>query len=302
MHKLEIIEKNKVFEFPEDLSECDTVQYINVSNLLYQFNKGKLDYTTFRIQATALLLLEKPITKEKEGDDAKYQNIANIAEVLDSFFELDTEDKPIIKQYYIHNPIDEIKVMDNLKIKTFLGPSDEFDNVYFGEYVEALGHMYDYLDTKDDQFLYLLMATFYREKQGLLNRKGQFSKDKRVPYNPDEVSEIAKLLKYQDKGVVYGFFLLFTSFQKYLQTAVIYIQGKEIDLSLLYKDFPTDKKTPKSDIPGLGMKSLQYMIAESGVFGDLEKVRKAKLWEILIRMYDIRKRDFDALLTQKSAS
>ena len=36
-----------------------------------------------------------------------------------------------------------------------------------------------------------------------------------------------------------------------------------------------------------------YSMAESGIFGELEKVRKTNFWEIFIRMYDIRKRDLD---------
>jgi hypothetical protein len=68
----------------------------------------------------------------------------------------------------------------------------------------------------------------------------------------------------------------------------------------LYKEFPTDRKTVKSDYPDLGMKSMLYVIAESGIFGTEKEVRKAPLWEILVRMYDIRKRDFDALKLQKT--
>jgi len=84
-----------------------------------------------------------------------------------------------------------------------------------------------------------------------------------------------------------------------MTTAKIYVQGNEIDFSILYNEFSTDIKFD-STIPGIGMKSLMYSIAESGVFGNLDDVRNASFWEIMIRFYDVRKRDLDAITIQKN--
>lgn len=294
MHTIEILETKQKFYIPEDLSECNTNQYINISALLYQVAKGELTKEGFQVQAVHHLILKNAKHQAKENDDKKYENIYAIAAALDSFFEYDENEKPILKQYFIHNPIQKIRGAT----KNYYGPTDEFNNVTFGEYVDALSFYYDYVETNDDQFLYLLFATFYREKRSFYSRN-KFSLDKRVPYNPDRLEILSKAFKKQHIGVIYGFFLLFSSFQKYLQTATVFVQGKEIDLSILYKDLPNQKKPKESTIPGLGMKSILYSISESGVFGSLEEVRKTKLWEILIRFYDIRKRDLDALANQK---
>ena len=291
MHKIEIPEAKFKMYIPEDLSECNKEQYINICGLAYQLNNGNIDKETFQIQAVKFLALSKKERVNLKSEVKKYANIYNIATVLDSFFEEDEQGNTIIKQYYIHNPIEEIRGTFHY----YYGPSDEFNNVTYGEYVDALSYLYDYLETQDIDYLYLLFATFYREKRVF---KPKFSKDKRVPYNQDKVELLAKKFKKQHFGIIYGFFLLFTSFNKYLQNAKIFVQGKEIDLSILYKDFPSDVKQKESNIQGIGMKSLLYTIAESGVFGTLEDVRKAPLWEILIRLYDIRKRDFDALANQ----
>jgi hypothetical protein len=296
MHTLEIPEANIKKHIPADLSECNKLQYINVCNLLYKHAIGEIDLETFKEQSI-YFLADLNFKKKNVDDDVKYVNVYLLSELMDSFFEIDQEGSKIIKQYFINNPIEKIL---GAELKDYYGPSDEFNNVSFGEYVDALSHFYDYIETQDISYLYLLFATFYREKRNTFFSAGSFTKDKRVSYNSERVELLANKFKAQHMGVIYGFYMLFTSFQKYLTTARIYVQGKEIDLDLLYREFPTDKKQPKSDLAGIGMKSLLYTIAESGIFGPLEKVRAASLWEILIRMYDIRKRDFDALAASKT--
>lgn len=295
MHYIEIPEKNKKVYFPADLSECDTTQYINMSNLLYKLNNGSIDKFTFKVQAAKFLVLGKKEKVQPLTEAVKYNNIYQIASVLESFFEEDQNDKIIVKQYYIHNPIEKVFGIK----RNYYGPSNEFNNVSFGEYVDALSYFYDYIETQETQYLYMLFATFYREKNTKVFTPKNYTKDKRVAYNSQRVTELSNKFKNIDFGIIYGFFLLFSSFQKYLTTAKIYVQGKEIDLSILYKDFPTDNQQVKSKLPGIGMKSLLYTIAESGVFGTKQDVEEAPFWEIYIRLYDVRKRDFDALANQQ---
>jgi hypothetical protein len=61
------------------------------------------------------------------------------------------------------------------------------------------------------------------------------------------------------------------------------------------------EKQVESKLPGLGLKSIEYQISESGVFGSNKEVRNTSLWEILIRLYDITKRDKDEKARQKAA-
>ena len=297
MHTLEIPEANIKRSYPSDLSECNATQYINMCNLLFLLDTKAISFEALKSQAVYFLLNLKPSKKtSSKEEDLKFGNVALIAETIESFFEVDADNNKVLKQYYTHNPIEKIKGAT----KNYFGPSNEFENISFGEYIDALEFFYDFVDTKDMQYLYLLMATFYRPKRNILKRITSFKADKRKPYNKEFVPVMAKKLKHQNIGVVYGFFMFFTSFQKYLTTAKIYVQGKELDLSILYKDFPTTA-TFKSSIPGIGMKSILYSISQSGIFGPLEKVRAAPFWEIIIRMYEIRKNDLDAYEQHKNS-
>jgi hypothetical protein len=290
MHLIEIPERNIKRFIPEDLSECDKSQYINISSLIYKYTVGKIDYDLFKTQALYYLLNMKHVTGDVKEEIKKYTNITILSDLLESFFETDTDGKKIIKQYYIKNPI---HIVSN-GLKKWYGPTDEFQNVNFGEYVDGLNHYEDFHETGEAQYLYYLMATFYRPSKIFLAIKKltyNYNKDPRKKYNTDALFKISSQLKQFPIGIPFGFYLLFASFQKYLTTASFWIQGREINLSLLYQNSET--QDTKSTIPGIGLRSMLYTMAESGVFGTLEEVRNTSLYEVLIRMYDMRKRDID---------
>ena len=287
MHTVEIPDKKLKLYVPEHLGECNQEQYINMCSLLFGYITQQLTFEEVKTHGIYYLLNMKPSGKViEETELIKFGNINLLSELVETFFEEGEENQKVIKQYYINNPIEKIVGAT----KNYYGPSNEFNNVKFGEYVDALSHFADFHATGETEYLYYLIATFYREKRFLTKNVENFTKDKRVKYNTERVSDLAKVFKFQNIGVIYGFYLLFASFQKYLTTAKLYVEGKEIDLSILFNG----DEVVESELPGIGMKSTLYTISESGIFGTLKEVRETSLWEILIRMYDIRKRDLDA--------
>ena len=297
MITLEIPETRRKMYMPSDLSECDTRQYNEISMLIHQLQHQEIPYEVFRVHAVYALLDMEPVEDEdKVAQEEKMANIYRLSELVDDFFEEGEGDIRILKQYYVHNPIFKIKLIG----KNYYGPSDGFENIKFGEYIDALHVFTEYNTTKDKNYLYHLMATMYRPAKSIF-KKGVSSEslngDIRKNYNVHGVTDWAKGFQNLYFGQVYGFYLLFASFQKYLASAKIYWQGRELDLSILFEE---DTDTFKSDIPGLGMKSLLFTLAESGVFGSKKELEKENLWEILMRMYDLTKRDRDFKAQQEA--
>lgn len=281
MHIIEIVQGHKKYNcyVPEDLSECDQRQYIEVAALILSYRLGELDYETFRIHAIYKLM--NMVAKNPEANDVyKLSRVWQLSQLVDTFFD-DVNGEKVIKQYYTHNPIPKFRG----SLFNYYGPSDEFENVTFGEYIDALEAYIDFNQTGETHYLYKLMAIMYR-KRALFRTKI----DKRERYNNVDVERRAHLFRHQHAGIVYGFYLYFASFQKYLSQAKLFIEGKEIDLALLYEN---KSKTPESKIPGVGMRSILFGFSESGVFGDYEKTRNVPLWVIFLRMYDIVKRNAD---------
>jgi hypothetical protein len=273
MHLIEIPSKNIKRYLPEDLSECDQRQYIEMSALIYLYHIGKINYEDFRIHALYKLLDMIPV-KGYYDQDLKYSKVYELSILIDSFFEDNESGQKIIKQYYINNPLPKFKG----SIFNYAGPADEFNDVTFGEYLAALEAFNDFNQTGENQYLYKLLAVLYR--------KSYFRKKRK--FKSVSVDKRAYFFRHQHIGIVYGVYLLFASVQKYIATAKLFVEGNEIDLSVLF-----DGKSDKSTLPGIGMKGVLYSMAESGVFGNAADTKNVLLWEIFVRMYDIVKRNKD---------
>lgn len=279
MITIELPHTKRRLYLPENLGECTDQQYAEACYLIYKYQHGLLEYPDFRVEMIYKLLNLKKgkgklVKSEVEDMDS---NIYMLSKFIDSFFNQDEEGRRVIKMDYLHNHSRTIRDA----FRKWYGPADGFDDVSFGQYLDAL-NIFGLLEKEiTHELLFRLMAIFYTQKN-LITRKIE-------KYNPEKAKENYKHFRHVYFGRVYGFFLFFASFQRYLTSAKVYYEGKELDLSIL---FSGDVKE-KSDIPGIGMLSIGFQLSESGVYGPYQELRERNMWEVLIRIYDIRKRDLD---------
>jgi hypothetical protein len=149
-----------------------------------------------------------------------------------------------------------------------------------------------------------LTALFYRPKKSfhcIKKRLSGYDGDIREPYNSHSLEARAKALDLAPIGFVYGFYLLFASFQKYLIEATIPWGGQELDLSILF-EASRDENGNSNDVPGIGMDSIAFSLAESGAFGTLDQVRNTNFWIIIVKMYDLRRTDLERQKQEKNAT
>ncbi len=300
MHVIEIPESKLKRYIPSDLSECDAQQYMDMCELIFHFQNEAITYDELRTHAAYKLMNMEP-SKVTDQDEEKFANIYLISELIDDFFDIDEKGLKTIKQYYIHNPVPSFKPL----WKTYYGPSDSFMNMTFGEYTDALRLFHDFHATGDMEILKIITALFYRPKKSFLfikKRLENYNGDIREPYNSHNLEARAKVLEHAPIGFVYGFYMLFASFQKYLIDAKIMWSGKEIDFSILFESSRGDEETSSTETPGIGMDSIAFSIAESGAFGTIEEVRKADFWQIMVRMYDLRRNDLERQKQEKNAT
>lgn len=297
MHTIEIPEANKTLYLPGHLGECDKWQYINMCGLIFQFQAGQISYGDLKYMAVYKLLNLKPSKKKQliTDEENMWVNVYEVAKLVDNFFE-DINGQKVIRQEYVYNPVPKFRPL----WVNYHGPSDSFMNVTFGEYLDGLRLFLDFSATGDIKLLYLLAAVFYRRAKYfhyIKKHKADYNGDIREPYNSKTIDKRASKFQYAPMGFIYGFFLYFASFQKYITGAAIQWGGKVIDFSIL---FDSENKSEDTEaVPGIGMDSLAFALAESGEFGNLEAVRDTNLWEVLIRMYDLRKKDLDYKLKEK---
>lgn len=282
MQIIEIPEKNIVRYIPDDLSECDERQYIEISALVFLLQTGQINYNDFLVQAFYRLM--DMVAVNPDADDIDKKSAVYIySQMINSFFEpqtfeeINTKAPKVIKMYYTKNPMPRILGY----FRNYYGPSDDFEQVTFGEYLDMLEEFINFNQTNEMIYLHRLLAIGYRPKM-------PFSANK-IAYNVNKIASRAKQFQGQHIGVVWGFYLYFASFNKYLSTCQLFVQGNEIDLTILF----SSSDESDSDVPGLGMKSVLLSIAESGTYGEMEKVRKTNMWEVLTYMYYIIKKNLD---------
>jgi hypothetical protein len=296
MHTIEIPEANKTFYLPETLAECDTNQYIEMCHLLYRYQMQYISYFDLRVQAFYQLLNLKPSKKEHllVDEETKWGNVYQLSELIDTFFE-DKEGQKIIKIDYGHNPVGRFKPLRRF----YYGPANHFTNIKFGEYLEGLRVFNQYHVTPADELLRQLAAIFYRKQKPLLwlQRKIKgFDGDVRRPYNPHTLQAREIAFKYAPWGFLYGFYLMFGAFQKFVSTAVLPWGGKEIDFSILFED---SGDYYAEAVPGRGLDGVAMVLAESGQLGNINQVREAPLWDVMMLLYDLKKQDLDRKLNEK---
>ena len=301
MHCIEIPGAHIKRYIPSDLSECDVKQYIDMSELIFRMMCGIIDYEELRVHAVYKLMNMKPkaANLDSEEEEKKHINLVILSELIDGFFDIDGEDKKVIKQSYIHNPIPFFKPL----LKTYYGPSDLFMNIGFGEYSDALRLFYEFNTSGDTELLYHIAAILYRPKKSfhfIKKRLNSFDGDIREEYNSNFIEKRAKVFKAAPYGFVYGVYLYFASFQKFISSAEVPWGGKVLDFSILFTPDENDNDIDigKDDI---GMDAVMFSMAESGVFGNKKELDKTNIWMILVRMYDIRVKDLKLKKQQEDA-
>lgn len=299
MHTIEIPEAKIRRYIPSDLSQCDSQQYIDMCDLIFHFQNDAINYDQFRTHALYKLMKMKPC-KSVQDQEEKFANIFRLSELIDDFFEINDKGVKTIKQYYTHNPVPRFTPM----LTTYYGPADQFRDMTFGEYRDGLRLFHDFHATADMHILTLLTAVFYREKKSfhcIKKHLALYDGNIREGYNSNTLDERAKGFKYAPIGFVYGFYLLFASFQKYIVDAKILWGGQEIDFSILFQS-GTNQNSSQSAVAGIGMDSIAFSMAESGTFGTIKEVDRTNFWDIFVRMYDLRRTDLEREKQEAHAS
>ncbi len=273
MHSLEFLEINKRIWIPENLGECDKRQYLDASKLILMYQMGELSEVQFRIMLLySLMNMDFEKSELHYEDEEKWQNIYITAEVLKSFFREDENGQKHLIQDYIHNPMKTV----SYKAHSFKGPKDAFQGITYGQLEDGIGEIGNFMKDGDFECLVKLFAIFYLKGN---EKYSEVNMEKRI--------EFFKLL---DVRYVYGFYLLFVSFFNYLtKECIIVIDGKELDLRILFTESEKSNSEESKDYEpeSLGMRATSFQLAESGVFGTLSELRETDAMMVLVRMYDL---------------
>lgn len=286
---------------PENLSECSSQQYIDFCELLFLYDAGQIDQNELLTHSVYKLMGMIP-DKKAEFTQEKAVNIVLLQELIQStFFEkIPTENDNYelkLVQNYIENPVPKFKPL----WKTYYGPIEAFQNVKGGEYTAALKLFLQFKATGDVEILYEFVATLYRRKKPFHFIRQFFPKydgDCRVKYNPFQTEKRGMAFKSAPMGFIYGVYLYFASVQIFVSSAEVPWGDKILDFSILFNG---GGETPEIEASDIGLDSVLFAMAESGAFGDFDKIQQLPFWTMMIKMYDSRIKQLQTEKQQENA-
>ena len=303
MHTLETADKSIFRAYPSCLDELSPDQAAYFVFLYIQYLQKELYLDKFK-ELLAIKLLEiKPtrryfekirLKKPKEKDENWLENVHSnmllISDSLNSFFTYEEEtdlDSENTKQVTEKLNFDCIK---NLipEINGYYGPKDGLTDCTFWEYKEAHNAFVEFANTMDENCLLRLAAILYRKKKSCLwlrkwlpGYDGNIRRRFVQKSNPLSLESRMKRMRKATYSQLYFIFLFFKSCEMYLRYGSPVVDGKEINLSVLYEG------SGSSSGEDIGLTGILFTMAETSVFGDIEKTSDAGLYDILVRLYQV---------------
>jgi hypothetical protein len=308
MNLLEIKSLKIKRSYPETIEELTIKQFIFFCDLCLRFRMNEINIDEFKVLLVMKLLNIKSTASyerllDKSQKDASmmkvvdyiHQNIHQLTESLDGFFT--TEDDGKVKQsvpktYFLKNMLPEIAVKGKLFKRKYYGPADALQNCTFYEYRTVHDLFVEYSDKKNDAILLKMLAVLYRPKKRFLWFKKlmpKYNGDPRTPITADSnqqyIDDRAAMFAKLPVAYRYAMLLFIDNVENNLRYGTIEVSGQTLELSIMYQS-DTDYVSTGPDI---GYTGILFAVAESGIFGNISQTDSANLYDVIVRLYQLKK-------------
>ncbi|OFM84582.1 hypothetical protein [Weeksella sp. HMSC059D05] len=276
MIPIEFPEKKLRVYFPENLSECNKKEYINVARFAFAYQNKEINLDQMKtLMVYSILGLKKSKKKltEKYSEEI-WANIALLTEITEGFFIIDEEKMAYrLNIDFLENKIDYFKLF----FTKYYGPQDPLKDINVGQWIDAVELILDDSKYPDKNNLAGLLSIFYLKKNEKYDEH----------YVANKREKRKEKFRFIDPGISFGFKLFLISFMNYLNSASVEVNGEIIDLSIIFESDPKDNYI--SPRPGIGIRNTAFSMAQTGEFGDYQSVRKEELGNFMYRLYELKK-------------
>lgn len=163
--------------------------------------------------------------------------------------------------------------------KGLRGPASHGADLTFGEFRAATAAMNLYTQDHLPSHLLALVAVLYR-RPGLGG--------KRLPFDPDELPRHMRAASSMPPWLQWGVYAWLASFCLYLLRGEFVIDGQAVTFAPVFGR--RDREAPRPSGQDLGLNSILYTVAESGVFGTAADTDRAPLLRVLLKLLDDKQR------------
>lgn len=161
------------------------------------------------------------------------------------------------------------------------GPQSHGADLTFGEFRCATAAMNLYTQDHLPSDLLALTATLYRKP---------WKYGKRKAFVQDELPKYMRDAKDMPGWLQWGVYAWLAYFCDYLQRGDFVIDGQVVTFAPLFGRRNKDAPTPPTGGQDLGLNSILYTVAESGVFGTATDTDRTPLLRVLLKLLDDKQR------------
>lgn len=164
------------------------------------------------------------------------------------------------------------------------GPASHGADLTFGEFRQAVAVMNRYNAGQDPADLRALCAILYRKT--VKNKECVF----REPFRSQYMGHYMGLVRDMPDWIQWGVYAWFAYFCEYLFTGVFIIDGLELCFAPVFDRQRKNPDTQPGIIQNLGMNSVLYSVAESGIFGNVDATDDTLLLRVMMKLLDDKQR------------
>lgn len=171
----------------------------------------------------------------------------------------------------------------------YRGPLSHGADITFAEFRHAVTLMNLYNQDKDVITLRALCGTLYR-LPGMDPRRKKFDGKYREDFHPSRTTLYAERMKLMPEWIMWGIYCWFAYFCQYLIEGDFILDGKQVSFSSIF-----ERNTASGNKQDIGMNSILFSVAESGIFGNVQEADNELLLKIMLKLLDDKQRA-DSLL------
>lgn len=265
----------KKIEFPECWEEVLPSEWIYLLKLREQLIQKKgITLNDIKSEWCRFALKNRGIRASQKVD--YYLLIYNLSLTLDWMWKEDSDRQSVALTFDSTQNL--LPTWKNLR-----GPLSHGNDMTFGEFRTAVGIMNSYMQSQDPAMLQALCGILYR-KPGKKVGKENFNGHYREPFNPARIPFYAERVRLMPTYIQWGIYTWFAYFCHYLMTGVFIIEGNEVCFAPIFRRENSHKK--KTSEQSLGMNSILFSVAESGIFGNADSTDNTLLLKIMLKLLD----------------
>ena len=264
--------KKKEIEFPSCWEELVPWEWVKLLELRHKLMTQRGVSLTDVKRAWCAYVLKSRGVKVR-GTDAMLL-VAMVADTLEWMWLVDDEAGCISLRFdTTRNLLPEYKGLR--------GPQSHGGDLTFGEFRAATAAMNLYTEDHLPSDLLALVAVLYRFPDPATG--------KRAPFDPDDLPTLMRdVQRVMPDWLQWGVYAWFARFCEYLLTGEFIIDGQTVTFAPVFGRRDKDGERPSGQ--DLGLNSILYTVAESGVFGTATETDRTPLLRVLLKLLDDKQR------------